>query len=98
MKASRVVPFALAAAIAVTAAIGADAPDRPAGVEAKSWIQVSDTLGFVVTPPVAVPQGSNSRQVLLLMPPAEGYFMAKTAAGWRRLVIVEPAKGPSVSG
>jgi hypothetical protein len=80
------------------AAFGADAPDRPAGVEATNGIAISPTMGFVVIaakpePPV-VRRGAGA----LLVPPLAGYFMAKTAAGWQRLIVVEPLKGPGATG
>jgi hypothetical protein len=34
----------------------------------------------------------------LLEPAASGYFVAKTATGWRRLVVIEPIKGPGTAG
>jgi hypothetical protein len=96
MKSLGVMSLVAASLLVVHFASGATVPDRPAGVEARNWIPVSGTLGFVVvapdTPMVA------SRDALLLMPPAEGYFMAKTGSGWRRLVIVEPVKGPAETG
>jgi hypothetical protein len=75
----------------------AERTDRPANVDAVNWIQVTDTVGFVV-----VPEKKSGPRVasggLLLEPAASGYFMAKTASGWRRLVIVEPIKGPGTAG
>lgn len=35
---------------------------------------------------------------LLLKPPIGGYFMIKGAAGWSRLVVIEPVKGPADAG
>lgn len=75
----------------------AERSDRPAGVDAANWIQVTDTVGFVVVPekksgPVFASGG------LLLEPAAYGYFMAKSAGGWRRLAVIEPIKGPATSG
>jgi hypothetical protein len=59
--------------------------------------QVSDTVGFVV-----IPEKTSATVIassaLLLEPAASGYFMAKTATGWRRLVVVEPIKGPGTAG
>jgi hypothetical protein len=75
----------------------ADGPDRPAGVEAANWIQLNDKVGFVV-----IPERKSGPRVasagLLLEPAASGYFMAKTPGGWRRLVVVEPIKGPGTAG
>jgi|HubBroStandDraft_5_1064220.scaffolds.fasta_scaffold107476_1 hypothetical protein len=36
--------------------------------------------------------------VLLLSPPANGYFMVKRGSRWVRLVVVEPFKGPGDAG
>jgi hypothetical protein len=60
---------------------------------------VSDKMGFVVTTP-SVPGAlvTTDRQPLLLMPPAEGYFMVHTGDTWQRLVIQDPLKGPGTSG
>lgn len=93
---------ALTAVIAVTfilsRAIGANAPDRPPGVAATQWAPISESLGVVMAPeqqrkPIAV-----SPNALLLMPPAEGYFMVKQGNTWRRLILVEPVKGPGPAG
>jgi hypothetical protein len=78
-------------------AMTAESPDRPANVEPANWIRVTDTVGFVVIPerksgPVVASGG------LLLEPAASGYFMAKTPSGWRRLVVIEPIKGPGTAG
>jgi hypothetical protein len=79
-------------------AFGADTAERPPGVEARHWIPAGDRLGFVIVPeegqPKALPPGGGGH----LIPAAEGYFMAKTAAGWRRLVIIEPVKGRGAAG
>jgi hypothetical protein len=79
-------------------AVGASSGDRPAGVDARNWIPVSDKMAFVVTTPNNYPGGGAGKQVLLLTPPAEGYFMVRTGNGWQRLVIVEPVKGPGATG
>jgi hypothetical protein len=44
----------------------------------------SPDTGVVVSP---------DKQPLLLAPAVTGYFMARNAHGWQRLVIVEPLKG-----
>jgi hypothetical protein len=41
---------------------------------------------------------TTDRQPLLLMPPAEGYFMVHTGNAWRRLTIKDPLKGPGSTG
>jgi hypothetical protein len=81
-------------------ASAADEGTRPAGVEPRNWIAITERLGFVVVnekksfPPFAPPGG-------LLMPPdsvsaehrppRKGYFVVKTEAGWERLTVVAPA-------
>jgi hypothetical protein len=78
-------------------ALTAESSDRPANVDAANWIQVTDTVGFVVIPE----KKSGTRFAsggLLLEPAASGYFMAKAPGGWRRLVVVEPIKGPGTAG
>jgi hypothetical protein len=42
--------------------------------------------------------GTTDRQPLLLMPPAEGYFMVHTGNTWQRLIIQDPLKGPRSTG
>jgi hypothetical protein len=89
----------LACVLTIHFALGASTPDRPAGVDAGHWIPVSDKMGLVVTTP-GVPRAivTTDRQPLLLMPPAEGYFMVHTGDAWQRLVIQDPLKGPGTSG
>jgi hypothetical protein len=89
--------LALASLLVGYVASTAESSDRPPNVDAANWIQVSDTVGFVVIPerksgPVIATSG------LLLEAAAPGYFMARTATGWRRLVVVEPIKGPGTAG
>ena len=67
-----------------------DTSDRPSGVGAGNWIQVSDRLGFVVEP-MPFPQAVD-RQILLVKQPLRGYFSAKTAGGWQRLAIENPGE------
>ena len=68
-------------------------------VDAGHWIPVSDKMGFVVTtPPAPGALVTTDRQPLLLMPPAEGYFMVHTGNTWQRLLIQDPLKGPGSSG
>jgi hypothetical protein len=78
-------------------AMTAEGSDRPSNVDPANWIQVSDTVGFVV-----IPEGKSGPRIassgLLLEPAAPGYFVAKTASGWRRLVVIEPIKGPGTAG
>ena len=90
-----IVALLLTLSVAISAA---DAPDRPPGVAAASWVPVSERLGIVlVNRASSVPIAANDK-VLLLKPPVGGYFMVKGAAGWTRLVIVEPPKGPADVG
>jgi len=88
----------LTSVLTIHFALGAGSTDRPAGVAAQNWILINDKLGLVLmpsdTPQVAVPD----KQPLLLTPVATGYFMARSNIGWRRLVIVEPLKGPGATG
>jgi hypothetical protein len=99
MKAIAASLLILGTVLAVHFANGAPIPDRPAGVDAGHWIPVSDKMGFVVTTPQAPGRlVTTDRQPLLLMPPAEGYFMAHTGNTWQRLVIQDPLKGPGTSG
>lgn len=78
--------------------LAADVPDRPAGVIAANWVPVSERLGIVLVRSDAPPSVKPGGQPLLLTPPVGGYFMVKNAAGWIRLVIVEPTKGPGDVG
>jgi hypothetical protein len=91
--------FILLSALTIHFALGASSPDRPSGVDAQHWIPVTEKMGFVVTTP-GVPGAlvTTDRQPLLLMPPAEGYFMVHTGNTWQRLVIQDPLKGPGTSG
>ena len=79
-------------------AVGAAGADRPAGIAAPNWIPISDRLGIVVMPHDTYPAAEPDKQALLLTPAASGYFMVRSDAGWRRLVIVEPMKGPGAAG
>ena len=78
-------------------AFAADVPDRPAGVDAQHWVPISGRLGLVLVQRQAGPVAGGA-QPLLLGPPVNGFFMVKGAAGWSRLVIVEPAMGPGGAG
>jgi hypothetical protein len=87
----------LAAAVLILASIvtvhyvfADDTSDRPNGVAAGNWIQVSDRLGFVIEP-LGFPPGGD-RQILLIKQPLRGYFSAKTAGGWQRLAIENPGE------
>jgi hypothetical protein len=89
--------LALASLFVGYAAWTTESSARPSNVDAANWIQVSDTVGFVV-----IPEKTSGTVIassaLLLEPAASGYFMAKTATGWRRLVVVEPIKAPGTAG
>jgi hypothetical protein len=89
--------LALTSLLVGYAALTTESSDRPANVDAANWIQVSDTVGFVVMPDKKSGTVIAS-SALLLEPAASGYFMAKTATGWRRLVVIEPIKGPGTAG
>jgi len=91
-------------------AFAADVPGRPPGVAAENWVPISERLGLVIVQgdsPV-VDRGSPANQTnpavprsdtaLFLKPPVGGYFMVKGAAGWTRLVVIEPIKGPADVG
>jgi hypothetical protein len=90
----------LASVLTIHFANGASSPDRPAGVDAQNWIPVSDRMGFVVTTPQSVIGAlvTTDQQPLLLMPPAEGYFMMHTGNVWQRITLKDPLKGPGSSG
>jgi hypothetical protein len=99
MKAIAASLLILASVLAVHFANGASSPDRPAGIEGRDWIPVSDKMGFVVTTPhVFPPMPVRDKQPLLLAPPAEGYFMVRTGNGWQRIIIQDPIKGPGSEG
>jgi hypothetical protein len=105
MKKLLFVVAALALASSAYLVRAADMQDRPPGVDAKSWVVVSKDLGLVIAPapetpaPLQQPPGQARDQPLLLVPPAHGYFMARMGDGsWRRVVIIEPIKGPGSAG
>jgi hypothetical protein len=90
----------LASVLTIYFANGASSPDRPAGVDAQNWIPVSDRMGFVVTTPQSVTGAlvTTDQQPLLLMPPAEGYFIMHTGNVWQRITLKDSLKGPGSSG
>jgi hypothetical protein len=92
MKAVAASLLILGTVLTIHFANGASSPDRPAGVDAQNWIPVSDKMGFVVTTPQLPPGAlvTTDRQPLLLAPPAEGYFMVRTATAGSAL----PSKTP----
>jgi hypothetical protein len=77
MKAIAVTLLILASVLTIHLALSASTPARPAGVEDRDWIPVSDKMGFVVTTS-QIGVTTVDRQPLLLMPPAEGYFIVHT--------------------
>lgn len=105
---------AVAAAAVSYIAISAGGSDRPTGVAARDWVAVTDLLGIVLVSSNVKPQAAPispdgksslappgvpiSADALLLKPPVGGYFMVKGAAGWTRLVMIEPLKGPGDAG
>ena len=85
---------AIALAASIAHAVGQ--ADRPAGIGEKDWIPISERLGFVLDQQAIQPTANQSRQVLIApperisaehLPPAKGYFVVKTSAGWQRIVI-----------
>jgi hypothetical protein len=98
MKAIAASLLILASILAMHFASGASPGDRPAGVEERNWIPVSNKMGFVVTTPRIYPMPMPDRQVLLLAAPAEGYFMVHTGNVWQRVTIKDPLKGPGTAG
>ncbi|HKU13604.1 MAG TPA: hypothetical protein VJQ52_04360 [Steroidobacteraceae bacterium] len=101
MKASILLVF-ICIALASPVTFAADDTDRPAGVDAKNWLPISDRLGFVVVPEKNWPPiVGGSRQVLLadpdrvsanLQPPKKGYFVIRTETGWQRIVVAAPSE------
>lgn len=95
-----ILTVAIIAALTILAFIARAAvpSDRPPGVADQDWVKVNDRLGFVIvhrqTPPHLRPDVTG----LYLRPPTEGYFMLKGSAGWSRIVVIEPVKGPSAAG
>jgi hypothetical protein len=98
MKAISATALVLTSAFAIHLAVAASGPDRPAGVEYRDWIPVSDKMGFVVTTPHTYPLPAVNKQPLLLTPPAVGYFMVCAGDGWQRIAIKDPLKGPGSAG
>jgi hypothetical protein len=99
MKAIATTLLILASVLAIHFAMGASGPDRPQGVDADSWIAVSDKLGFVLTTPRAAWPSRTAPQALLLSPsPEEGYFMVRVGNSWQRIIIINPIKGPGTAG
>jgi hypothetical protein len=87
--------------LAIPHAIGQRSADRPPGVDASNWVAINDNLGVVLVPPPGSESGPRlgvSRQALLLAVPSNGYFMIRTGTHWRRLVVVEPIRGPGDAG
>lgn len=71
--------------------VGANAPDRPKGVDGDHWIAMNDRLGFVMAPKTFGQGGpGGDAQVLFAEGPVEGYFAAKTSMGWKRIEIIKP--------
>ena len=67
--------------------LGANNANLPDGIEQKNWLALGDRLGFVVVPSrVGQPGTSESSQSV------KGYLVTKTAKGWQRLDLVDPAK------
>ena len=90
-------PVIIAALLVAAQALATEPGDTPPGVEGRNWIRVTENLGFVVVsiePTATVPPGANADQLLLHevspSPPAVGYFMVRSANGWRRLLVMTP--------
>ena len=89
-----------------SSAVAVEPADRPASIDPKQWIKISDGFGFVVVEATQRPEGTRtSPQVLLVdpaavsaqhSPPKKGYFVIRTAAGWQPVVLTEPT--PTVLG
>jgi hypothetical protein len=86
-----VAALALIGTIVVVHAVGADAPNRPPGVNASEWAPVSDTLGIVLVqqsygagdPHVAGPAGpGDDRGRPLPITPQMGLFLSPPANGY----------------
>jgi hypothetical protein len=98
MKGGIVAGAILAMALAISPFVhSSDTADRPTGVAENAWIPINDRVGFVVVPPTNGPVRV-SPQVLMLTPAVSGYFVLKGSAGWTRMVIVEPLRGPGEAG
>jgi hypothetical protein len=99
--------IAIASSVAVMHAIGADAPNRPPGVNASDWAPISDTMGFVLVEkvprapeldPGIHPRGPEAGQSAVV-PPAVGghlmiggYLMIRRGDAWQRLIVIEPSR------
>jgi hypothetical protein len=105
VRVSLVLAIIIPAVFALSRAIDAGVPDRPAGVDPTDWSRISDSLGFVVVPQKPVPARLGDRTTLIAPPiplvraligpesvgpePVEGYFMVKRGGIWRRLIVVD---------
>jgi hypothetical protein len=92
MKAIAATLLIFASVLAIQFADGASSPARPAGVDERDWIPVSDKMGFVVTTPHYYPGLGGGDQPLLLTPPTEGYFTIRNRNGWHRIIIQDPSR------
>jgi hypothetical protein len=72
--------------------------DRPPGVAPQDWVQLTAQIGFVIVHDKSHPVVIGDMTGLFLTPPTPGYFMLKGPAGWSRVVVVEPIKGPAAAG
>jgi hypothetical protein len=98
MRASIFLTLLVATMLSQSVSFAADEGDRPAGVESKDWMPISERFGFVVVSEKDLPRAvGGSRQLLLadpdrlsaeLQPPKKGYFVIKTQTGWQRVVVV----------
>ncbi|HEY7639524.1 MAG TPA: hypothetical protein VH814_07340 [Steroidobacteraceae bacterium] len=97
MKTLAVFGFIAAALVAAHLVIAAGQSDRPSSVAEAHWVPISERFGFVIEPtgPATRAQAGPPYLPALpaeLMPPLRGYFVVKTATGWRRLAVVDPAE------
>src|ERR1700684_977581 len=83
MKAFAATLLIFVSVLSIRFANGASTPGRPPGVDAQNWIPVSEKMGFVVTTPHLYPGPGGDNQILLLTPPAEGYFMVRNGSRWK---------------
>lgn len=105
MKAFLASMMLIAASVTLSSAVGAAAaPDRPPGVSATRWVPISANFGLVLLPPQGselppYQRGPRSGpqlrinpggQALLVLPPAQGYFVVRRGSIWVRLQVVSP--------
>jgi hypothetical protein len=97
--------IAVVTTIALMQAFGANAPDRPPGVNADEWAPINDSVGVVLVEgmiPVGVQPAVRAGNLPLngaaLISPVAGYLMVKRGHTWQRLIVIDPVKGPGEAG